>query len=126
MILLRLSTAHRQERLKECFNRVMMGPKLWAIDEVGYLPFRRDEASLFFNFIAKRHERGSMIPTSNLPFTQWVGTFADDQMLTAAMLAQLLHYVHVVQISGESYRIKDKRKAEAIRSRAAAAGKKPA
>ena len=52
-----------------------------------------------------------MVLTSNLPFTQWAAAFADDQTLTAAMLDRLLHHAHIVQISGESYRLKDKRKA---------------
>lgn len=52
-----------------------------------------------------------MVLTSNLPFTQWAGTFADDQTLTAAMLDRLLHHAHIVQITGESFRLKDKRKA---------------
>jgi DNA replication protein DnaC len=81
------------------------------VDEIGYLPFGRDEANLFFNVVAKRYERGSMVLTSNLPFTQWHSAFADDQTLTAAMLDRLLHHAHIVQISGESYRLKDKRKA---------------
>ena len=54
---------------------------------------------------------GSLILTSNLPFGQWSGAFADDPTLTAAMLDRLLHHAHIVQISGESYRLKDKRKA---------------
>jgi transposase len=49
--------------------------------------------------------------TSNLPFPQWAGTFADDATLTAAMLDRLLHHAHIVTMSGESYRLKDKRKA---------------
>lgn len=81
------------------------------IDEIGYLPFGRDEANLFFNVVAKRYERGSMVLTSNLPFTQWAGAFADDQTLTAAMLDRLLHHAHIVQVTGESYRLKDKRRA---------------
>lgn len=121
-LMLQLTAAHRQERLKEYFNRAVLGPRLLVIDEIGYLPFGRDEANLFFNVVAKRYERGSMILTSNLPFTQWAGTFADDQTLTAAMLDRLLHHAHIVQITGESYRLKDKRKAGATRSRAAAAG----
>lgn len=48
-----------------------MDPQLLVIDEIGYLPFGRDEANLFFNVVARRYERGSMILTSNLPFTQW-------------------------------------------------------
>ena len=85
-------------------------PKLLIIDEIGYLPFGREEANLFFNVIAKRYEKGSTILTSNLPFSQWSKSFADDVTLTAAMLDRLLHHCHVVQISGESYRLKDKKR----------------
>jgi len=93
-----------------------------VVDEIGYLPFGRDEATLFFNLVAKRYERGSMVLTSNLPFTQWATAFADDQTLTAAMLDRLLHHAHIVQVTGESYRLKDKRKAgQAARRTAPAA-----
>ncbi|WP_255302133.1 ATP-binding protein, partial [Pseudomonas syringae] len=94
-LMLQLTAAHRQERLKEYFSRVVMAPGLLVIDEIGYLPFGRDEANLFFNVVAKRYEQGSLILTSNLPFTQWAGTFADDQTLTAAMLDRLLHHAHI-------------------------------
>jgi DNA replication protein DnaC len=110
-LMLQLSIAKAQGRLKEYFNRAILGPKLLVIDEIGYLPFGREEANLFFNVIAKRYEHGSMVLTSNLPFTQWATAFADDQTLTAAMLDRLLHHAHIVQITGESYRLKDKRKA---------------
>jgi DNA replication protein DnaC len=110
-LMLQLAAAKSQGRLKEYFNRAVLGPKLLAVDEIGYLPFGREEATLFFNVVAKRYERGSMVLTSNLPFTQWAGAFADDQTMTAAMLDRLLHHAHIVQISGESYRLKDKRKA---------------
>ena len=66
---------------------------------------------MFFNVVAKRYEHGSMILTSNLPFTQWASAFADDATLTAALLDRLLHHAHVVQMTGESYRLKDKRRA---------------
>lgn len=112
-LMLQLATAHQQCRLKQYFNRAVLGPKLLVVDEIGYLPFGRDEANLFFNVVAKRYERGSMVLTSNLPFTQWASAFADDQTLTAAMLDRLLHHAHIVQISGDSYRLKDKRKAGA-------------
>lgn len=110
-LMLQLAAAKAQGRLKEYFNRAVLGPKLLVVDEIGYLPFGRDEATLFFNLVAKRYERGSMVLTSNLPFTQWASAFADDQTLTAAMLDRLLHHAHIVQISGESYRLKDKRRA---------------
>ena len=110
-LMLQPAAAKAQGRLKEYFNRAVIGPKLLVVDEIGYLPFGREEATLFFNVVAKRYERGSMVLTSNLPFTQWAGAFADDQTMTAAMLDRLLHHAHIVQITGESYRLKDKRKA---------------
>lgn len=110
-LMLQLAAAKAQGRLKEYFNRAVLGPRLLVVDEIGYLPFGREEANLFFNVVAKRYERGSMVLTSNLPFTQWASAFADDQTLTAAMLDRLLHHAHIVQITGESYRLKDKRRA---------------
>lgn len=110
-LMLQLAAARAQGRLKEYFNRAVMAPKLIVIDEIGYLPFGREEANLFFNVVAKRYERGSIVLTSNLPFTQWAGAFADDQTLTAAMLDRRLHHAYIVQVGGESYRLRDKRKA---------------
>jgi DNA replication protein DnaC len=109
-LMLQLSTAHAQGKLKSYLQRVVLSPKLLIIDEIGYLPFGREEANLFFNVIAKRYEKGSTVLTSNLPFSQWASTFANDTTLTAAMLDRLLHHCHIVQISGESYRLKDKKK----------------
>jgi DNA replication protein DnaC len=120
-LMLQLATAKGQGRLKEYFNRAVLGPKLLVVDEIGYLPFGREEANLFFNVVAKRYERGSMVLTSNLPFTQWAGAFADDQTLTAAMLDRLLHHAHIVQITGESYRLKDKRRAGQMSKKVATA-----
>ena len=84
------------------------------------MPFGREEATLFFNIVAKRYERGSMVLTSNLPSTQGAGAFADDQTMTAAMLDRLLHHAHIAQISGESERLKDKRNAGQAARRTAA------
>lgn len=109
-MMLQLMASHRQGDLKGYLNRVVGKPKLLIIDEVGYLPFGKMEANLFFQVVAKRYESGSVILTSNLPFTQWSGTFGDDETLTAAMLDRLLHHAHIAQISGQSYRLKDKLK----------------
>ena len=68
-LMMQLATAKKQDRLEPYLKRIVMAPKLLIIDEVGYLPFSREEASLFFNVIAKRYERGSVIVTSNLPFS---------------------------------------------------------
>lgn len=110
-LMIQLSAAKRQGRLKEYMHRQILTPKLLIIDEIGYLPFGRDEANLFFQVIAKRYERSSVVITSNLPFTQWDTAFADDATLTAAMLDRLLHHAHVAMITGDSYRLKERRKA---------------
>ena len=109
--MLQLTKAHRQGRLKEYLRRGVQSPRLLIIDEVGYLPFSRDEASHFFQAIAQRYEHGSVVITSNLPFAQWDTTFAGDATMTAAMLDRLLHHAHVAMISGESYRLRERRKA---------------
>lgn len=108
-LMLQLSLAKKQDRLESYLKRSVLGPKLLIIDEIGYLPFGREEANLFFNVIAKRYERGSVIVTSNLPFSQWSTAFADDTTLTAALLDRLLHHSHIVQISGEGYRLRGKK-----------------
>ena len=110
-LMIQLAAANQQGKLKSYLQRSILAPRLLIIDEIGYLPFGRDEANLFFNVIAKRYENGSIILTSNLPFSQWAGAFADDATLTAAMLDRLLHHCHVIQLSGESYRLRNKRKA---------------
>lgn len=71
----------------------------------------REQANLFFQVVAQRYERGSMILTSNLTFGSWDSAFAGDTVLTAAMLDRVLHHSTIVNISGESFRLKDKRKA---------------
>ena len=113
-LMLQLATAKSQGRLEQYLKRSVLAPKLLIIDEIGYLPFGRDEANLFFNVIAKRYEQGSVIVTSNLPFSQWSNAFADDTTLTAALLDRLLHHSHIVQISGESFRLKGKKTAGII------------
>jgi DNA replication protein DnaC len=70
------------------------------------------QANLFFRVIARRYQKGSLILTSNLSFGSWDEAFAGDAVLTSAMLARILHHAAVVQISGESYRLEDKRRAD--------------
>ena len=92
-------------------HRIVAAPKLLIIDEIGYLPFGREQANLFFQVVARRYEKGSLVLTSNLAFGSWDEAFAADAVLTAAMLDRILHHATVVQITGESYRLKDKRRA---------------
>jgi DNA replication protein DnaC len=85
-------------------------PKLLIIDELGYLPFEKRSAHLFFQLVARRYERGSLLITTNQQVTQW-GTVFGDEVLAAAILDRLLHHSHALVIKGESYRLKQKKKA---------------
>ena len=84
-------------------------PKLLIIDELGYLPFERRSAHLFFQLVARRYERGSLLITTNQVVTQWGVVFGDD-VLAAAILDRL-HHSHTLMIQGESYRLRQKKKA---------------
>jgi DNA replication protein DnaC len=90
-------------------------PKLLICDELGYLPFEKRSAHLFFQLVARRYERGSMLITTNQQVTQW-GTVFGDEVLAAAILDRLLHHSHALVIKGESYRLKQKKKAGLIGS----------
>ena len=105
-----LETAQRQGRLKEALHGAVSMYRLLIIDEIGYLPLSRDQANLLFQVVAKRYERGSIVLTSNLTFGSWDQALAGDAVLTAAMLDRLMHHATVVQIGGDSYRLRDKRK----------------
>ncbi len=85
-------------------------PKLLIVDELGYLPFERRSAHLFFQLVAKRYERASTLITANQSVTQWGAVFGDD-VIAAALLDRLLQHSHTLIIQGESYRLKLKRKA---------------
>jgi hypothetical protein len=105
-----LETAQRQGRLKEPLHRAVSMYRLLIIDEIGYLPLSRDQVNLLFQVVAKRYERGSIVLTSNLTFGSWDQPLAGDAVLTAAMLDRLMRHATVVQIGGDSYRLRDKRK----------------
>jgi DNA replication protein DnaC len=85
-------------------------PKLLIVDELGYLPFEKRSAHLFFQLVARRYEKGSMLITTNQMVTQWGGVFGDE-VLAAAILDRLLHHSFTLTVQGESYRLKQKRKA---------------
>ena len=110
-----LEEAQKKERYKQTMQTMTI-PKLLIIDEIGYLPLARSQADHFFQVVAKRYEKGSIILTSNLNFGQWDKTFAGDGVLTAAMLDRLLHHSHVLALKGESYRLKEKRQAGIVKN----------
>ena len=108
--MLQLETAQRQGRLREALHRTVSHYRLLVIDEIGYLPLTQDQANLVFQVVSRRYERGAIVLTSNLTFGAWNQAFAGDAVLTAAMLDRLMHHATVVQISGESCRLRGKRK----------------
>lgn len=81
---------------------------LIIIDELGYLPLSKDAANLFFQLISRRYEQGPIIITSNKSFGSWGEIFAGDATLASAIIDRVLHYSHIFQITGKSYRVKDK------------------
>ena len=83
--------------------------RLMIVDEIGYLPLTREESNLFFQFVSSRYERKSTIYTSNKSFSEW-GEILGDQIMAAAVLDRILHHCTVVNIKGESYRLKDRKK----------------
>ena len=95
-------------------KRCVLGPRLLIIDEISYLPMDGEQANLFFQVIAKRYETSPIILTSNLSFGEWEKTFGSNAALISAMFDRLLHHSHMIQIQGDSYRLKDKRKAGII------------
>lgn len=83
-------------------------PELLIIDEVGYIPFARAAANLFFQVINRRYEMGSLILTSNRAFSAWGEIFGGDVIVAAAMIDRLVHHSEVITLSGNSYRLKGK------------------
>lgn len=105
----RLVRARHENRLERSLQQLTY-PKLLILDELGYLPLSREEASLFFRLLVRRYERGSLVVTSNKSFADW-GEVFNDHVLATAILDRLLHHATTLNIKGESYRLKDKRKA---------------
>lgn len=103
-LLLRVRTANEKGTLERCINRYARYDLL-VIDEIGYLPIDHDEANLFFQLINARYERHLTIITSNSDLSGWVEIF-QNPTVTAAILDRLVHHVHVVKITGKSYRLK--------------------
>ena len=104
-----LGKAAREGRLSEKL-RVYLRPKVLVVDEVGYLPLDKVGATIFFQLISARYERGSIVLTSNKSYGDW-GEIFGELTLAAAILDRLLHHSTTINIRGESYRLKERRKA---------------
>jgi DNA replication protein DnaC len=94
------TAGHLVHRLK-----TLSFPSLLIVDEIGYLPITRTGAMLFFQVIARRYEHASTVLTSNKGFEEWGEIFGDDVM-AAALIDRLVHHCHIVNIRGNSYRMR--------------------
>jgi DNA replication protein DnaC len=99
----RLSAAHDAGRLQDELRALGRVP-LVIIDEVGYIPFQGEAANLFFQLVSSRYERASIIMSSNKAFSRWGEVFGDDTI--AAMIDRLVHHAEVINLKGDSYRLK--------------------
>jgi DNA replication protein DnaC len=104
-----LTRAQSENRLEEKL-KALTQPKLLILDEIGYLPLGVSGANLLFQMIARRYERGSIVLTSNQSLTGWGEVFGD-AVIATAVLDRLLHHSTTINVKGESYRLKEKRKA---------------
>ena len=102
-LMLKLNKAQKENRLDKQLQHLAQY-KVLIIDEIGYLPVDHQGSNLFFQLIAKRYMNKSTIVTTNMPFSRWGEVFSDNT-LASAVLDRLLHYSHIIRITGNSYRI---------------------
>ena len=102
--LLALGPVQRLLRLQAQLARV----NLLIVDELGYVPLSQTGSELLFDVFSRRYENGATIVTSNLPFQEWTTVFASER-LTGALLDRITHHVHILEMNGESYRLKQSR-----------------
>lgn len=106
-IITKLNKAHFENKL-EAQLKTYCKYKILIIDEVGYLPFDKQGANLFFQLISRKYEKSSIIITSNRSFRDWGEVFTDN-VIASAILDRLLHHSTVINIKGNSYRLKDRK-----------------
>ena len=98
----------RDERRLLNLQRKLARLKLLIIDELGFVPLSKTGAELLFEVFSQRYERGSVLATSNLPFNEWTEIFGSER-LTGALLDRLTHHVHILEMYGEGFRLKQSR-----------------
>ncbi len=118
-----LTEARDEKRLLR-LQRQLAAVRLLIIDELGYVPFSQTGAELLFEVFSQRYERGSTIVTSNLPFDEWTTVFGSER-LTGALLDRLTHHVHILEMNGESYRLRQSKRRQRADHSAAPPGISP-
>ena len=106
-----LMEAKDEKRLLR-FQKQMASYELLVVDELGFVPLSKSGAELLFEVFSQRYERGSTMVTSNLPFQEWTEVFGSER-LTGALLDRLTHHVHILEMNGESYRLKQSKRKRA-------------
>jgi DNA replication protein DnaC len=99
----------RDEKRLLRLQKQLIGYNLLIIDELGFVPLSKTGAELLFEIVSQRYERGSTLVTSNLPFDEWTEVMGSER-LTGALLDRLTHHVHILEMNGESYRLKASRR----------------
>jgi DNA replication protein DnaC len=106
-----LMEAKDEKRLLR-FQKQMASYELLIVDELGFVPLSKSSAELLFEVFSQRYERGSTMVTSNLPFQEWTEVLGSER-LTGALLDRLTHHVHILEMNGESYRLKQSKRKRA-------------
>jgi DNA replication protein DnaC len=91
------------------YQKQMASYELLIVDELGFVPLSKSGAELLFEVFSQRYERGSTLVTSNLPFQEWTEVLGTER-LTGALLDRLTHHVHILEMNGESYRLKQSKR----------------
>ena len=104
-LIMKLNKAHKENRLEKQLQH-LAGYRLLIIDEIGYLPIDKEGTNLLFQLISRRYMNKSTIITTNIHFNKW-GEVFNDEMLANAILDRLIHYSHIISITGKSYRLKN-------------------
>ena len=98
----------RDERRLRSLQKQLSRLSLLIVDELGFVPLSTTGAELLFEVFSQRYERGSILMTTNLPFDEWTEVFGSER-LTGAMLDRLTHHVHILEMNGESCRLRRSR-----------------
>ena len=102
----------RDERRLFNLQRQLSRLGLLIVDELGFVPRSSTGAELLFEVFSQRYERGSILVTTNLPFDEWTDVFGSER-LTGALLDRLTHHVHILEMNGDSYRLRHSRQSAA-------------
>ncbi len=99
----------RDEKRLLRYQKLLARQELLIVDELGFVPLSKTGAEMLFEVFSQRYERTSTLVTSNLPFAEWTEVFGSER-LTGALLDRLTHHVHILEMNGNSFRLKNSRK----------------